>query len=537
MSIVSGWSDGYVTDTLYSDNIFREQSPAWINYVATLMGCAPRPLDGAFSYLELGCGLGYSTTVFAAAFPKARFVAVDFNPAHIDHAQRRAQALGLDNITFIEASFQDLAADPAGQGLARHLGQFDFVTLHGIYSWISVEARQAIQRLIFDRLLPGGLVYNSYNCLPGWSIEGPLQRLMKEFSDTASGASTARIRTALDQMKALGATKAGYFRAAPQAAAALDLYAKKPANYLAHEFLNGEWNAFYAADVADEMAAAKLDFVGSATLMENHSDLLLGDEGLALVNQQPDLRQRQLVQDFLINQKFRRDIFVRGHARLEANEIALNRSRQILVAAKSLATVSPKLKVPRGVVNIDPAKFKHLVAAIGSWAGTEADMAAAFAKLSGAAADFPRLISIMTAAGHLLPAAMVPARPAAGQKSAAGNVARQAMPAPVNRNALASALTRKTRVTLVSEVHGNAVIHSLNEGLLMDELLQSGGSVTDLTGRVLARMTALGMRLAKNGTAITDPAAVKEELKAMVENFAANDIPALTRLGVLTPAP
>lgn len=537
MSISAGWSEGYVTDTLYTDHVFREQSPAWINYVAGLMGCAPRPLDRPFAYLELGCGLGHSITVFAAAFPQARFVGVDFNPAHIDHAQRRARALGLDNLTFVEASFQDLAADHAGTGVARGLGHFDFVTLHGIYSWISLEARQAVQRLIFDRLLPGGLVYNSYNCLPGWSVEAPLQRLMKEFASVGSGGSSARMRAALAQMKTLAGAKTGYFGAHAQAQSALEQYARKQDNYLAHEFLNGAWNAFYAADVADEMSLAKLDFVGSATLMENHGDLLLAEGALALVNQQPDERRRQMVQDFLVNQKFRRDIFVRGHARLGRAEIAANRARQCLVAPKSLANVSPNVKVRRGAVNFDAAKFKQLVAVAGEWAGTEGEMGAAFAKAAGGSADFSRMLAILTTAGHLLPAAMVPPRPRSHPATEAGQVARHAMPLHANQAELASAIARKVNVTLASPVSGNATAHALNEALMINELLQAGGPVADIIARMEAKMAAIGVRLAKDGKTVTDPAAAAAQLKGMIEGFVANDLPGLIRLGVLSPAP
>ena len=38
--------------------LFRELSPAWLNYVAAINGCQPRPLDPGFTYMELGCGLG-----------------------------------------------------------------------------------------------------------------------------------------------------------------------------------------------------------------------------------------------------------------------------------------------------------------------------------------------------------------------------------------------------------------------------------------------------------------------------------------------
>ena len=66
--MTADWTQGYVTDTIYTDGFFRELSPSWLNYVAALKGCLPIPLDRPFTYLELGCGLGRSTTVLAGAF-------------------------------------------------------------------------------------------------------------------------------------------------------------------------------------------------------------------------------------------------------------------------------------------------------------------------------------------------------------------------------------------------------------------------------------------------------------------------------------
>lgn len=178
----SGWSQGYVTDTIYADRFFRELSPAWLNYVAALCGASPRNLDRSFTYLDLGCGLGSSTIVNAGAFPAGEFHACDFNPAHIEGGQRHAGALGISNIQFHESSFQDLL-------LQQQLPAFDFIVLHGVYSWVGAEARQAIRRIIDETVKPGGLVYLSYNCLPGWSIEAPLRKLLVELAATEGGGS------------------------------------------------------------------------------------------------------------------------------------------------------------------------------------------------------------------------------------------------------------------------------------------------------------------------------------------------------------
>src|SRR5687767_15966973 len=103
----SDWSQGYVTEVLYTEHFFRELSPAWLNYVATINGCQPRPLDPGFTYMELGCGLGQTVTLLAGAHPQGRFYGVDFNPAHVDWARRYAASGGIGNVEFLERSFLD----------------------------------------------------------------------------------------------------------------------------------------------------------------------------------------------------------------------------------------------------------------------------------------------------------------------------------------------------------------------------------------------------------------------------------------------
>src|SRR4051812_28594595 len=99
-------SQGYVLDSSYPDTFFQELSPAWLSYVSAVSGAPAKPLNSAFTYLELGAGLGHSTVVNAGAFPRGEFHACDFNPEHIEGGRRYAEALGLRNIEFHEASFE-----------------------------------------------------------------------------------------------------------------------------------------------------------------------------------------------------------------------------------------------------------------------------------------------------------------------------------------------------------------------------------------------------------------------------------------------
>src|SRR5882672_9372717 len=134
------WSHGYVTDAPYADRFHRELSPAWLDYVAALRGARPRRLDQSFCYLELGCGFGTSSVVHAGAFPHAEFHACDFNAAHIEGGRRLAEALGIGNVHLHEAPF---AALPL-----HELPDFDFIVLHGVYSWVTPEVRATVRRIL-----------------------------------------------------------------------------------------------------------------------------------------------------------------------------------------------------------------------------------------------------------------------------------------------------------------------------------------------------------------------------------------------------
>src|SRR5919109_563822 len=404
----SDWSQGYVTEVLYTEHFFRELSPSWLNYVAVLNGCQPRPLDPGFTYMELGCGLGQTVTLLAGAHPQGRFFGVDFNPAHVDWARRYAASAGIGNVEFLERSFLDLGA--------QEVPECDFIVLHGVYAWVSAEVRAGIQRIIRERLKPGGLVYNSYNCLPGWAADSPLQKLVYETARHLTGDASQRTQAALKAIEELVGAKFAYFAATPTAGKMAAKMAERNANYLAHEFLNEHWTPFYSSDVADEMANAKLAFVGSATLAENHLELLGSDDLQAKVRAQPTQRLRQLFQDLAQNTRFRRDVFVRGHAQLNRTGIQRNMESMVFAALRDLKPLTNVAKVARGEVKFDERAFPALKEALGQGTWSTGELRKEMTDRKLAHLDVERTVNLLAATGIVVPSAIAsrpPAMPAA----------------------------------------------------------------------------------------------------------------------------
>jgi len=436
--------NGYVTDSTYADTWFRELSPAWLNYVAALNGSRPQPLDGAFRYLELGCGFGTSSVLNAAAFPHGWFDACDFNPAHVQRGVAYAARLGLGNITFHETSFEEL--------LGADLEPYQFIVMHGVHSWVDASTRQVLRRLV-DRLLhPGGLLYVSYNALPGWSAELSLRRLLVELAAGEAGTAAQRAGIAVERIASLRRAGLRYCTANPAAASAVDAYARGEAEYLAHEFMNEAWDPSYAIDVADEFGAIGLEFAGSATLTNNHLPLMVDTGTASAIAELPTLRQRQLAADFAINQRFRRDVFVRDAGSSTRPEYF---EQTVIGCATDVEDIGATAPVPRGEIRFHDAFVRDVRALFAhrSWpfAQAAAELHAA-AVNSGAGRDQDRAavarnLVFMVASGVLAPFAMVPSADPTRPTRLASTTVERALTADAVR----------LRRLVPSAVHGNAV--------------------------------------------------------------------------------
>src|SRR5579862_9355278 len=175
---------GYVADIPYVAGFKPMLSPAWLDFVALIGGVRPPARDGAFTWCDLGCGHGVSAVVFAATHPDGEFHGLDAMPVHIERAAALATAAGAANAHFH-------AADFAG-ALELPLPPCDYVVAHGVYTWVDAATRRALRALIDRLLAPGGLVYVSYNALPGWTRDLPFQYLVRALAAGAAGDSAAR---------------------------------------------------------------------------------------------------------------------------------------------------------------------------------------------------------------------------------------------------------------------------------------------------------------------------------------------------------
>ncbi len=388
---------GYVADTSYPDRFHRELSPAWLNYVASVTGgAAPRRIDEPFSYLDLGSGLTRSTIVNAAAFPQAEFHACDFNPTHIQTAERYQARLGIANLRLHQARFEEL--------LDQDLPRFDFIVLHGVYSWVDSAARAAIRRIIARRLKDGGIVYVSYNCLPGWSAEAPLRKLLVELARTEDGSHDQRAKNAAGVLRRFAGGGFKYAQENPSVNDAIKSIAEASGDYLAHEYLNDTWALYYSVDVADDMADAGLRYVGSASLPHNHPVLTLDKRAAEVIAGLPGPRLQQLVADYACNQRFRRDVFVSvGAPRPDPRSAADTLDRFVVGCADEPDQIAAEVAIPRGKISFNDDFIRALRSVMADGPASLGEIARHLGGQGRSVVEIKQNLIFLVASGALMP--------------------------------------------------------------------------------------------------------------------------------------
>ena len=351
------WTDGYVTELPYSVNHFPEMAPAHLRLALLQAGLAAPRIDADFTYLELGFGQGLGLNMLAAVHPQGRFFGNDFMPAHVAAAQSLATQAGLDNLQLMQDSFAQLHD--------RDLPPMDFIVLHGVYTWVDAENRALIVELIARLLKPGGVVYVSYNSMPGWANKAPLQRLMSEAAKRQTeGSALQRFHAARDLLEQLDAAGAAFFASNPGARTALRDITNASDAYLLHEFAPRGWTPFYYTDVAVDLARAGLQFAASAKLFSNFPHWSLPAASRALIDATEDAGMRELLRDFAVQTPLRRDVFVRSPRTLGAADIKQEDNSTLLALQRPLASCARNVRTPTAALRLEDDVVDVLLAAL-----------------------------------------------------------------------------------------------------------------------------------------------------------------------------
>lgn len=125
--------------------------------LATLFGMKPAAVEHC-RVLEIGCFDGVNLAAMAVGLPRSEFVGVDAAGTAIARGRAMAEDVGLKNLILRHIDLMEMAPD---------YGEFDYIIVHGVYTWVPQPVSQQIMAICKGSLAPQGVAYISFNALPG----------------------------------------------------------------------------------------------------------------------------------------------------------------------------------------------------------------------------------------------------------------------------------------------------------------------------------------------------------------------------------
>lgn len=285
----------------YDSHAFPQSAPGQLAAIAYLFGLDTAEVSTA-RVLEIGCASGGNLIPFAAQHPEARAVGIDLSPVQIDEGRRRAQALGLGNLEFVQGDIAriDLAA----------LGQFDFIICHGVYSWVPENVQEAILAAFRSLMAPEGVGYLSYNVYPGWKAKEIVRDAML-FRGGGKGTPHERIGYARGMIDFLQEVAPADSVLAKALADYKVVAAKSKDYYLLHEELETFNAPCYFLELLDRAGGHQLAYLAEATPVVMFA-VNYGDKVAAPLLKECGHSQVLLEQylDFVVNRTFRQTLLV-----------------------------------------------------------------------------------------------------------------------------------------------------------------------------------------------------------------------------------
>lgn len=510
---MSDWTAGYVADIGYTYGYYTELNPLRVRLMFLNAGLVPPAMGTA---CELGFGQGMSTNLHAAA-SVVHWYGTDFNPSQAGFAQELSQVADSGAKLYDEA-FEQFCS-------RAELPEFDYIGLHGIWSWISDENRAVIVDFVRRKLKVGGVLYISYNTQPGWAAMVPMRDLLTEHAEVlgADGAGIVnRIDSALAFADQLLAANPTFARANPQIVERVKRIKEQNRHYVAHEYFNRDWQPMAFAKMANWLEDAKLQWACSANPLDAIDAINLSAEQQELLKGIPDAMFRQTVRDFCVNQQFRKDYWVKGSRQMTVLEQAEALRAERIILAVPRANVSMKVNGSLGEANLQESVYTPVLDALADHTPKTLGQLEQVVKTAGVSfSQLLQAIMILSGSGVVLPV----------QEDAVVNKARKRTD-KLNQHLMLKARSSNELAYLASPVTGGGVnVARFHQMFLLARI--NGHKLPEDWAKYTWNILAMqGQRIVKEGKTLETAQENVAELTEQAEAFSKTHLPVLKALHV-----
>jgi SAM-dependent methyltransferase len=269
--------------------------------------------------LELGCGDGGNVLSIAQTLPGAQVLGVDASQGAIERGTQLARAAGLANVELRCATFEQLG-DVVGESpgnesgyppgnepgdslrkgpavpIANEPAEFDYIVAHGVYSWVSPQARGALLDCVKRCLAPEGIAFVSYNAYPGSYLRDMARDMLRYHVQGVSNPGD-RLARAQELMRTIVEIEqpSPFARVLREQMERMLGYSDA---LLFHDDLAEVSTPFYFHEFIEHARARGLQFLSEADLFESQMRDVPESAGRLMASLQPDVVVSEQYMDF-----------------------------------------------------------------------------------------------------------------------------------------------------------------------------------------------------------------------------------------------
>lgn len=253
----------------------------------------------------------------------------------------------------------------------HNLPPFDYVTLNGVWSWVSDEEREQIFKFLKNHLKPGGICQLSYLAAPGHTNMGPIVEMLHRFITEILPLNMTpdeKVKEAAELIVDIGKADPTVLIRVPDLLQRLaDAAAGKDNGEFAKTYLSRDWQCFQVNQLARSFEEIGFGFVSSCLPGDQLVYTQLTDEQAEYIEQFRGTALYESCRDFIINRKFRSDIFANGARQLTARQYVEKYNSLSVMLTADLTDFDFKIASPVGETELDRAVYEPILAAFNDY--------------------------------------------------------------------------------------------------------------------------------------------------------------------------
>jgi SAM-dependent methyltransferase len=298
--------------------------------IATLFGMKPAPVEQC-RVLEIGCFDGTNLAAMAIGLPQSEFVGVDAAGTAIARGRARADELGLKNLTLRHVDLMEMAPD---------YGTFDYIIVHGVFSWVPEPVCRQILAICKGSLAPHGVAFVSYNALPGCHSRLMLREMMmfhnRDFQkpDQKMHQAMVLLKLLANSLEKVTEPYTMFLKGE------LERISDRTPESLFHDELAEVFNPLYFHQFMEQARQHDLQFLGEADFFDMVPRGLSPNAVEVLDRIKDDIVLREQYLDFMRGRHFRKTLLCHP-------EVVLNRQMKPSCVESYLVAMSAKADSPR----------------------------------------------------------------------------------------------------------------------------------------------------------------------------------------------